>query len=601
MTRPRLDAAAHAAVATICAALFTVCAPAARADEGAHAPRTRHPAPDWREEPSRWANPDAPKGGRLVLAAGAAPKSLNYYLENSTFAAQICSMLYESLLSRDPESGEYTPALARSWTVSEDGTEFVFELDPAARWSDGRPVCAEDVRWTFDAVRDPENMTGAAKVALAAFDPPDVLSPSTIRFRARERHWRNLGAVGGLFILPSHAFRDRDFNLLNFDLSPVSGPYRLGELRENRSLSLARRPDWWAASRPSNAGLWNFDEVMWRFFASRENAWDAFRKGLVDVFAVYTASTWVLDARGERFDKNWIVRREVRNKKPVGFQGFALNMRRPPLDDVRVRRALAHLLDREGFNRSLMFGQYFLHRSFWEDLYDAAHPCTNELLRYDPPRARALLAEAGFSRDSSSGALRDSSGRPFVLHFLSNSPASDKFLSRWRMALRDEAGIELKVERKDWAAWMRDMDSYDFECTWCAWSSGLEKDPEGMWSGKQASEPGGNNVTGFSDPEVDALIDAQRAEFSLEARNSIDREIDARLAAAVPYLLLWNADCTRLCWWNKFGMPSSVLSRFGGEDDAISLWWADADSEAALADAMQSGAALPPPPVEVAP
>ena len=555
---------------------------------------TVFPAEGWTEEPSRYANPDAPKGGRLVLAAGAAPKSLNYYLENSTFAAQVCSMLYESLLSRDPDTGEYAPALARRWTVSDDGLAFTFEIDPDARWSDGEPVVAEDVRWTFDAVMAPTNMTGAAKVALAAFDPPEVLGERTVRFVAHERHWRNLGAVGGLFVLPSHAFRGRDFNRLNFDLSVVSGPYRLGELRENRSLALERRPDWWAAARPANRGLWNFDTVEWRFFASRENAWEAFRKGIVDAFAVYTASTWVLDARGERFDKGWIVRRAVRNRKPVGFQGFALNLRRAPFDDVRVRRALALLLDRASFNRSLMFGQYFLHRSYWEDLWDEAHPCPNELLGFDPDRAAALLDEAGWTRDPATG-RRTKDGRELAVRFLSNSSTSDKFLARWRVALEAQ-GVALKVERKDWAAWMRDMDEYDFDVTWCAWSSGLEKDPEGMWSGAQAAEKGGNNITGFADPRVDALIDAQRTELSLERRNDICREIDAILAEAVPYILLWNADSTRLCWWNKFGMPPAILSRFGGEDDIVSLWWRDAEAEAALADAMAEGAPLPPPP-----
>ena len=161
-------------------------------------------------------------------------------------------------------------------------------------------------------------------------------------------------------------------------------------------------------------------------------------------------------------------------------------------------------------------------------------------------------------------------------------------------------GIALETERKDWAAWARDMDSYDFDITWCAWSSGLRKDPEDMWSGACAAEPGGNNITGFADPRVDALIAAQRTEFSLERRNEIDREIDAILADAVPYILLWNADCTRLLWWNKFGMPRSVLSRFGGEDDAVALWWSDPAAEAALADAMATGAPLPPPDIDPA-
>ena len=557
-----------------------------------------YPPADWTEAPSPWANPAAPKGGRLALDGHSPPKSLNYYLENSSFSAQVFFLLYDTLLSSDPATGEHAPGLVRRWTVSDDGLVFTLELDPAARWSDGAPVTAEDVRWTFEALTAPENRTGPVKVALAAFGPPEVLAPDRIRFTARENHWRNLGALGGIAPLPAHVFRDRDFNELNFDFPVVSGPYRLGTHRENVSLSLARRPDWWAAGRPASAGLYNFDELLFRFSGSQDNAFDAFRKGLLDVYPVYSASIWVREARGDRIDRNWIVRRAVRNHKPVGFQGFALNLRRAPYDDVRVRRALAHTLDREGFNRTLMYGQYFLHRSYWEDLYDEAHPCTNELFRFDPPRAAALLAEAGWARDPATGAL-SKDGRPFVVRFLSNGPTADRFLARWKRVLAD-LGIALETERKDWAAWARDMDAYEFDVTWCAWSSGLRKDPEDMWGGAFADEPGGNNITGFSDPRVDALIAAQRTEPSLEKRNAIDREIDAILAAAVPYVLLWNADCTRLLWWNKFGMPRSVLSRFGGEEDAVALWWADPDAEAALADAMAEGAPLPPPDVDPA-
>lgn len=578
----------HAAMRTAAAA-FAAAAAIAAGD-------AVFPPSGWVEAPSRYANPGAPKGGRIVLAAGAAPKSINYYLDGSVFSAQICSMLYESLLSTDPDTGEKAPGLAKSWTVSGDGMSFTFEIDPAARWSDGTPVTAEDVRWTFSALVDPKNMTGAAKVALMPFDAPEVLGERSIRFTARERHWRNLGAVGGMFVLPAHAFRDRDFNRLAFDLNVVSGPYRLGEHRENRSLSVVRRGDWWAAGRPRSSGLWNFDEIVWRFFASRENAWEAFRKGEIDAMAIYTASIWVLDARGERFDKNWIVKRAVRNLKPVGFQGFAFNMRREPWSDRRVRLALAHLLDRDSFNKTLMFGQYFLHKSYWEDLWDASHPCPNPEIPFDPARAAGLLDEAGWLRDEKTG-KRTKGGKPLVVRFLSNSGTSDKFLARWRVALERE-GIDLKVESKDWAAWMRDMDSYDFDLTWCAWSSGLEKDPEGMWYGAHADAPGGNNITGFSDPRVDALVEAQKTEFSLAARNDIDREIDTIVANAVPYILLWNSAETRLVWWNRFGMPRAVLSRFGGEDDILSLWWSDGAAADALRDAMETGAPLPPPPID---
>lgn len=531
------------------------------------------------------------KGGRIALNGHSAPKSLNYYLENSSSAAEVCSLMFESLLSRDPENAEYSPGLAKEWKVSDDGLTFTFKLDPAARWSDGAPVTSADVVATFEALVCPTNMTGPVKVSLAPFDHPVALSSDTVQFTAHEAHWRNLGAVGGLFILPAHVLRGRDFNRMNFDFPVVSGPYAFGELRENVSLTMRRRADWWAAGKLENRDRFNFDVIEYRFYGSQENAFDAFKNGLLDVYPVYTASIWVREARGAKFDRNWISRRSIRNRKPIGFQGFALNMRRPPFDDRRVRAALAHLLDRETMNRSLMFGQYFLHRSYWEDLYDDAHPCTNQFFSYDPPRARELLAEAGWSKDPATGKLMKD-GRPFEITYLANNDGSEKFIARYRASLAAE-GITLKTDRKDWAGWVRDMDSYDFDMTWCAWSSGLEKDPESMWSGAEAAAPGGNNITGFANAEVDALINAQRTEFSLEARNEIDRRIDAIITSEVPYVLLWNTDCTRLLWWNKFGMPESVLSKYGGEGDVIEYWWADPESEAALVDAMAIGAALP--------
>ncbi len=553
------------------------------------------PAADWVDAPSRYASPLARPGGRIVMYAGSMPKSLNYLLDNNTFSARVFGLMYSSLLGMHDETGEYAPGLACRWTVSEDGRVFTFTLDPDARWSDGHPITARDVAWSFQAIMTPTHMTGAHKVALAAFmeTPPEVVAPDQIRFTASEVHWRNLGAAGGFPILPAHVFGDRDFNRINFDFPVVSGPYALGAIRENLSLELHRRRDWWADTKPSNAHLYNFDTIRYVFYSDAENAWEAFRKGHFDSFPVYTARIWVQETEGERFDRNWIVKRAVRNQRPTGFQGFAMNLRRFPYDDVRVRRALAHLLDRDTMNATMMFGQYFLHRSYYEDLYDEAHPCGNPFFDFNPARARALLAEAGWTPDPATGRLMKE-GRPLVVRFLTHSGGTDKFLARYARDLAD-VGIELAIERKDWAAWARDMDAYNFDMTWAAWSAGLRKDPEGMWSSAQASAAGGNNITGFSDPRVDALIEAQKTEFSLLARNAICREIDGIVTEQVPYILLWNSDATRLLWWNRFGMPEGVLSKFGSETDILAYWWHDPDSAEALRDAMTRGLTLPAP------
>ena len=341
----------------------------------------------------------------------------------------------------------------------------------------------------------------------------------------------------------------------------------------------------------------NFDTIVFRYYTDNENAFEAFKKGQVDVYAVYTARIWANETIGERFDKNWIIKRLVRNHDPIGFQGFAMNMRRPPFDDLRVRQAMAHLVDRETMNRTMMFSAYFLHRSYFEDLYDAANPCTNAFFTFDIPHAKALLREAGYAPNPQTGLL-EKDGRPLRFKFLTRDGGAEKFLALCNTAFK-EVGIDMQIERKDFASWMRDMDAYNFDMTWASWGGTLFRDPESMWHSREADRPSGNNITGFKDPHVDALIEKQKTLFSITERNDLCREIDARVTAAVPYVLLWNTDVTRLLHWDTFGMPDTVLSKFGDERSLLGYWWFDADTAAELKAAMASGDILPPRPILV--
>ena len=142
-------------------------------------------------------------------------------------------------------------------------------------------------------------------------------------------------------------------------------------------------------------------------------------------------------------------------------------------------------------------------------------------------------------------------------------------------------------------------DRFNFDMTWAAWNSGLYKDPEDMWASREATRKSGNNITGFQDPEVDALIEKQKTIFNVAERHAICRQIDALVTAKCPYVLLWNLDYVRLLYWNKFGMPPTVLSKYGDADSALWLWWYDEDSAADLEAAMNKGSFLPPRPAEV--
>ena len=561
---------------------------------------TWFPATNWVERPDPVASPLARRGGTVRLNGAQPPKSFNAYVDNNTYSAMVFDLMYGKLLGMDPQTTELVPALARKWSVSDDGREFVFVLDERARWSDGVLVTAHDVKWTFDAVMDPKSDSGPWKSTLTFFESPDVLDARTVRFRKKgdsPRDWRDILNCSTFWILPRHAFAGRDFNKLDFVRAVVGGAYRIERAEPQVETELVRHGRWWCQDLPSWRGLYNFDRILVRYFAENENAFEAFKKRKVDVYPVYTARLYDRETGGTAFRHNWILKRRVRNRAPIGFQGFAMNMRRPPFDDVRVRRAMAALVDRETMNRTMMNNAYFLLNSYYTDLYDRAHPCPNEQHAYDPAKAARLLAEAGWKKDPADGKLKKD-GHPFTFSFLSRSATEDKFLVLFDQELRRQ-GVSMSIVRKDFASWMRDMDAFSYDMTWAAWGAGLVKYPELAWASAEANRKGSNNVTGFKSAEVDRLIAAEKGFAHASERLAAYRRIDALVAAEVPYVLLWQTDSTRLLHWNKFGMPSTVLSPVEREESVLSYWWYDADRAEELERTMSSGGFLPPVPEEV--
>lgn len=552
----------------------------------------RFPAPDWKERPDPSASPYAEVGGTLVYAGSHPPKSFNAYLDANTFTNMIFALLYPSLLSIDPDTGDFAPAIADSWEVSDDKLTYTFHIDSRATWSDGSPVTAHDVKATFDAVMSPDSLTGQYKVLFAAIESPTVVDDRTVVFHCTEAHWRYLSTIGlSLAVMPKALLDRTKLNDLNFRFDITGGPYRVEELKEGISTTLRRCPDWWVFKTAGGKGVYNFDSIRIRFFMDQNNAFEAFKKGDVDVYAVYSARVWHTESVGERFEKNWVVKQVVRNHRPIGFQGLAFNMRRKPYDDIRVRKALAMLFDRRRMVRSLMYNAYFMQRSYFEDIYDEDNPCGTTLIEFNPAKAYGLLLEAGYRRNPQTGKL-EKDGIPFVVNIMTRSAADSTYLALYKEAL-DRLGIGLTISQKDFATWMREMENYNFDVTTSAFSGSIFRDPEPMWLSDYANTPAGVNQPGFRDPRADALIKAQRTEFSASKRNEILRELDRIATDAVPHILTWNTDSTRLLYWNKFGTPDTILGKYGDELSVPVYWWYDRDSAAELKRAMKDGTPLP--------
>ena len=549
---------------------------------------TWYPSADWEDEPDPIADPRARKGGTVRFSGAQPPKSFNAYVDNNSYTRMTFDLMYENLIGVDSSTLEFVPSLARRWAVSEDGNEFVFVIDGRAHWSDGRPVTAHDVKWTFDTVVAPTSDTGPWKTTLAAFESPIVEDERTVRFRKKAgsaKDWRDVMHCGMFWVLPSHFFGGKDFNKLDLEGAVVGGAYRISRVEEQVETELSRVDGWWRRDLIGCRGVCNFDRIVLRYHADLENAFEALKKMSIDVYPVYTARIMAQEARGEKFDRNWILKRRVRNHRPAGFQGFAMNVRRKPFDDLRVRQAMSHLIDRATMNRTMMYNEYFMLNSYYPDIYDASAPCGNKLFDFDVEKAKALLSEAGL-------------GGGFSFTFLSRSSSEDKFLALFDHALRS-CGISMRIERKDFAGWMRDMDGFNFDMTWASWGSSIFKNPETMWLSSEADRRGSSNITGFRSSKVDRIIAAEKTMGSVKEREAAYKGIDELVAAESPYALLWGSDSTRILYWNKFGMPKTVLSRYSDEEAVLTYWWYDEDRAAELEEAIKNHTCLPDVPEDV--
>ena len=555
---------------------------------------TWYPAADWSERPDPAASPYARRGGTIRLNGAQPPKSFNAYVDNNNYSAMVFDLLYGKLLGMNAATSELEPSLARKWAVSDDGREFTFVLDERAKWSDGEPVTAEDVRWTFDAVMDPKAATGPWKSMLGFFDPPEIVDARTVRFRKKgesPRDWRDILNCAMFWILPKHAFAGQDFDKLNLVNAVVGGAYVIARAEPQVETELRRHGNWWCQDLPQCRGTMNFDRILVRYFVDNENAFEALKKRKIDVYPVYSARIYASETGGAAFQHNWILKRNVHNHSPIGFQGFAMNMRRPPFDDLRVRKAMAALLDRETMNRTMMNSAYFLLNAYYADVYDEKHPCRNEMHTYDPAKAARLLAEAGWAKDPKDGKLKKD-GCPFAFTFLSRGTTEDKFLALFDQALKAQ-GIAMTIDRKDFASWMRDMDEYAYDMTWASWGAGTVKYPELFWLAAEADRKGSNNITGLKSAEVDRLIAEEKGFDDVAKRLDAYRKIDALVAAEVPYVLLWQTDSTRLLYWNKFGTPKGVLASGQREEAVLPYWWYDEDRAEELDRAIRGGGFLP--------
>lgn len=539
--------------------------------------------------------PDIDPNGQLTLHTSEFPKSFNAFVNNSSDASAVFDLVYATLLEMDYNTLEYKPLIAESWTISPDKKEFTFKLNPDAKWSDGKPITAHDIKFTYDLIMDPQNMTSVMRLYYSRLNPPEVIDDYTVKMTVKTVHFKNFEMVAGFNVLPKHLMEGKDFNKdFNMSLPGGSGPYDLTEVKEGRYYVLSRKKDYWADRLPHRHQTYNFGKIKYKVM-DRNLAFEAFKKGEFDFYDEIMPKRWVTETNSEHFTNNWIVKQKIYNYAPRGFLGLAFNMRKPLFQDLRVRKAIALLLDRKTILNKIYYDLYKPLNSYFPSLY-GPNEKQPPFLDYNIDQARELLKQAGYDRMDNTGYLIDRNGRRLEFTIIYAIEDYEKDLTIFKESCK-KAGVNLILKRLSWATLIKEMDQYNFDMVRIGWTGVLFPDPEQLWHSKHISERGGSNLPGFKNDEIDGYIDSLPANFDVQSRIQILKKMDRTIAKEIPYVLLWERDYSWLFYKNIFGKPKTVTQKY--TLGIIKYWWIDPVKVKKYQEAVKLKKALPKEPEEI--
>jgi len=293
---------------------------------------------------------------------------------------------------------------------------------------------------------------------------------------------------------------------------------------------------------------------------------------------------WVEDFNFDKVQRGIIQKRKVFTDEPEGLYGMALNMRREPFNDVRVRKALALLLNRDLLIKQLFFNEYVPMNSYFSGgVYENPNNPKNT---YDPQQALKLLADAGWSNRDSQGRLVKN-GRPFEIEFLYADKGSERWTTIYQNDLR-KVGITFNLRLVSGDLLQQLTSEFKFDAATMLWQESTFPNPEVMWRSDLADTKNSFNLSGFKNQRADEIFKIYDKEFDQQKRVTLLKELDGILTNAYPYIMYWTSGFGRVAYQNKFGHPDYYFSRIRNYRDMMTLWWIDPakerDYQRALAD-----------------
>lgn len=554
-----------------------------------------------------YVNANAPKGGNMSVWGFGTFDSLNPFIVKGNRLDQL-DLTFDTLMAEsDDEPDSRYGLLAESITVPLPSRNWViFDLRNEARFSDGSPVTAEDVVFSFETLKAHGNPT--YRISFENIEKAEILNDSKVKFSFKEgSQTRDLPLIAGSFpVFSKNHFNNRDFTESSMDPILASGPYIVERAEPGQFALFRRRDDYWATNLPVNKGRYNFDTINLVYYSDYTTAFEGFKGGDYDLRVEYYSKLWATGYNFPEIESGKIVRDIIPDGQPSGAQGYWLNLRREKFSDPRVREAIALAFNFEWSNKTLFFGAYQRTDSFWENsnLQAVGLPSNEELellnplrgqipetvftqVAYSPPlanpdkladrsvlrRASALLDEAGWVLLD--GVRKNSKGEQLEITFLSSGESSARILTPFIENLKS-LGIEASIYSPDPAQIQLLEKNYDFDITSRRYAFSLTPGPEmrSIFGSASAELPGSYNISGVTNPAVDTLLDAIEGAKTRDELTIAVRALDRVLRALHIWVPAWYSGTHRVAYRNYYSYPDNLPPYELGE---LSLWWYDED------------------------
>ncbi|MDH5446289.1 MAG: extracellular solute-binding protein [Gammaproteobacteria bacterium] len=550
-----------------------------------------------------YVDPNARKGGDLVLSGFGNFDSLNPYLLKGSAADGLTLLIFEPLMvqSQDEPYSLYAH-LAEDIQLAADKLSVTFRLNPRARFSDGAPVLADDVKFSFDTLKS-DKANPQYRFYWADIKKATVLGQRKIRFDFARINPEIHLITAQMPVFARKWVGKNAFDKLSRTKPIGSGPYIIDNYQLGKDITYTRNPDYWAKDLNTRRGMFNFDRITYKYYKDETVQLEALKAGEYDFRLENYSKQWAKGYVGPQFDNKLIINETLQHKNIAGMQGFFFNTRRELFKDKRVRKALALAFDFNWSNKNLFYGQYTRCDSYFSNSELAATglPEGSELrllnkyrhkldpdifnkvwkpsqtdrpgdLRENLKQAKDLLEQAGWQiRD---GVLKNKQGRVFEFEVMLAQKGFERILAPYAHHLK-KLGITVRYRTVDVSLYIRRMRTFEFDLMVSSYSQSQSPGNElyNFWHSRSAKQEGSRNLIGINDPVVDALID--EAVFSKNRKQLITavRALDRVLLHGEYLVPNWFINVHRVAYWDKFNKPKTQPLYYEAESWAVMSWW----------------------------